>query len=177
VEFRDGDAADTGLPSGAANVVFARALVHHIGDLAPVVTEARRLLRPAGTYLVQDRTPDDVALPGSPDHPRGWFFEVFPRLLEVENARRRTTAALTRDLMAGGLTDVATCPLWEVRRRYVSREDYLAEIRTRTGRSILHDLDDGELDLLVDELRRRLPDGPLVEQDRWTIWSARRPPG
>ena len=64
-----------------------------------------------------------------------------------------------------------------VRRRSVSREDYLAEIRTRTGRSIPHDLDDGELDHLVDELRRRLPDGPIVEQDRWTIWSARRPPG
>ena len=177
VEFRLGDAADTGLTSGWADVVFARALVHHIADLAPVVAEARRVLRPGGSYLVQDRTPDDVALPGSTDHPRGWFFEVFPRLLEVENSRRRTTEAVAQELVAGGLAEVVTSTLWEVRRRYESREDYLSEIRARTGRSILHDLDDEELDHLVAELRRRLPEGPLREQDRWTLWSARRPMG
>ena len=62
--------------------------------------------------------------------------------------------------------------LWEVRRRYGDREDYLSEIAQRTGRSILHDLDDTQLTHLVDELRRRLPDGPVVERDRWTIWRA-----
>jgi SAM-dependent methyltransferase len=175
IEFRHGDAADTGLPPGDADVVFERALVHHVADLAPVVAEAHRLLRPGGTYLIQDRTPDDVALPGSPEHPRGWFFEIFPALLDVENGRRRSADAVTQELTAGGFADVGTSSLWEVRRRYGSREDYLAEIRTRTGRSILHDLDDEELDTLVTELRRRLPEGPLVEQDRWTVWSARRP--
>jgi ubiquinone/menaquinone biosynthesis C-methylase UbiE len=177
VEFRQGDAADTGLPSGEADVVFARALVHHVSDLAPVVAEARRLLRPGGTYLVQDRTPDDVALPGSAGHLRGWFFEVFPRLLEVESGRRRTVDALAQELVAGGLVDVATASLEEVRRRYAAREDYLDEIRTRTGRSILQELDDRELEHLVAELGSRLPEGPLVEQDRWTVWSARRPLG
>jgi SAM-dependent methyltransferase len=175
VEFRLGDAAATGLPAGEADVVFERALVHHIADLAPVVAEARRLLRPGGTYVIQDRTPDDVALPGSPEHPRGWFFEVFPRLLEVENGRRRSAHAVAQELEAGGLMHGTTTSLWEVRRRYASSDDYLGEIRTRTGRSILHDLDDDELDRLVAELRRRLPDGPLVEQDRWTVWAARRP--
>jgi ubiquinone/menaquinone biosynthesis C-methylase UbiE len=174
VEFVEGDAAATGLPDGEADVVFERALVHHIADLGPVVAEARRLLRPGGSYLVQDRTPDDVAVPGSPEHPRGWFFEVFPRLLEIENGRRRSADAVAGELVAAGFSDVTTSSLWEVRRRYASREDYLAEIRTRTGRSILHDLDDADLDHLVTELRRRLPDGPLVEQDRWTVWSARR---
>ena len=28
----------------------------------------------------------------------------------------------------------------------------------------------GELRELVEELRRRIPEGPLVEQDRWTLW-------
>jgi SAM-dependent methyltransferase len=174
VEFRLGDAAATGLPAGEADVVFERALVHHIADLAPVVAEARRLLRPGGTYVVQDRTPDDVALPGSPDSPRGWFFEVFPRLLEIENGRRRSADTVSRELERGGLTGISTASLEEVRRRYASREDYFAEIRSRTGRSILHELDDDELDQLVDELRRRLPDGPVVERDRWTVWSAHR---
>lgn len=176
-EFHLGDAAGTGLPDGAADVVFQRALIHHVADLAPVVAEARRLLRPGGTYLIQDRTPDDVALPGSPEHPRGWLFEVVPRLLDVENGRRRPAEDVGRALTAGGFPDVVTTSLWEVRRRHPSREDYLAEIRARTGRSILHELDDAELDHLVDALRRRLPDGPLVEGDRWTVWAARRRPG
>lgn len=60
----------------------------------------------------------------------------------------------------------------EVRRRYADREDYLAEIAARTGRSILHELSDPEPAELVAELRRRIPDGPLVEQDRWTLWRA-----
>jgi hypothetical protein len=76
-------------------------------------------------------------VPGSPEHPRGWFFEVFPRLLLVENGRRRTVGAVSRELEVGGFDDVATTSLWEVRRRYRTREDYLAEIRVRTGRSIL----------------------------------------
>ena len=61
-----------------------------------------------------------------------------------------------------------------MRRRYASSEEYLAEIRSRTGRSILHELDDAELDHLVDELRGRLAEGPVVERDRWTVWAARR---
>ena len=177
VEFRLGDAADTGLPSGLADVVFQRALIHHVPDLAPLVAEARRLLRPGGTYLVQDRTPDDVALPGSPEHPRGLFFEVVPRLLEVENGRRRTADQVVHELVSGGFKGVTTSALEEVRRRYAAREDYLTEIRARTGRSILHELDDVELDTLVAQLAQRLPDGPLVERDRWTLWCARRPPG
>ena len=140
VEFVEGDAAATGLPDGEADVVFERALVHHIADLGPVVAEARRLLRPGGPYLVQDGTPDDVAVPGSPEHPRGWLFEVFPRLLEIENGRRRSADTVSRELADRGFPDVTTSSLWEIRRRYAHREDYLAEIRTRTGRSILHDL-------------------------------------
>ncbi len=175
VEFRPGDAAGTGLPARVADVVFQRALIHHIPHLAPVVAEARRLLRPGGTYLVQDRTPDDVAEPGSPEHPRGWFFEVVPRLLEVENGRRRTADQVVHELVSGGFDDVTTSTLAEVRRRYAAREDYLTEIRSRTGRSILHELDDAELGHLVAQLAQRLPDGPVIERDRWTIWCARRP--
>jgi hypothetical protein len=120
--------------------------------------------------LIQDRTPDDVRQPGAADHPRGWLFEVFPELLAVEDRRRATDAAVTDALR--GWAEVSATPLWEVRRRYPDREDYLAEIATRTGRSILHELDDAGLAHLVEELRRRLPEGPVVERDRWTIWRA-----
>jgi SAM-dependent methyltransferase len=175
VGFRWGDATATGLGSGCADVVFERALIHHVPDLVPVASEAARLLRPGGVLLIQDRTPDDVAQPGSVIHPRGWLFEVFPRLAEIENARRPPLQAVTAALTSAGFDDITASPLWEVRRRYADRADYLAEIAQRTGRSILHDLTDGELAHLVDELERRLPAGPLVEQDRWTLWRGVRP--
>jgi SAM-dependent methyltransferase len=175
VTFRSGEAAVTGLPDGCADVVFERALVHHVGDLGPVAAEAARLLRPGGVLLIQDRTPEDVAQPGTPDHLRGWLFEVFPRLLDVENDRRPRPGTVSEVLSGAGLGDVARVSLWEVRRRYADREDYLDEIATRTGRSILHELDDVELEHLVAGLRQRLPEGPLVEQDRWTVWKAARP--
>lgn len=174
VTLRQGDAGATGLPDGCADVVFERALVHHLPDLRAAAGEAARLLRPGGTLLVQDRTPDDVARPGSVEHPRGWLFEVFPRLLDVEQQRRPRASALTDVLAGAGLGPVTTSTLWEVRRRYDDREDYLAEIALRTGRSILHELSDAELGHLVQELRRRLPPGPVVERDRWTVWRAMR---
>jgi SAM-dependent methyltransferase len=175
VGFRFGDATATGLDSGCADVVFERALIHHVPDLGAVAGEAARLLRPGGVVLVQDRTPDDVDQPGSATHPRGWIFEVFPRLLDVENARRSAVSAVTAALASAGFGEITATPLWEVRRRYADRDDYLTEIAQRTGRSILHELTDTELAHLVDELGRRLPEGPLVEQDRWTLWRGIRP--
>ena len=174
VRFGIGGATDTGLPDRCADIVFERALIHHVPDLAAVATEAARLLEPGGVLLLQDRTPEDVAQPGAADHPRGWLFDVFPRLLAVENGRRPSLESVAQSLAAAGFQDVGTTSLWEVRRRYPDREHYLAEIAERKGRSILHELDDAELDRLVGELRGRLPEGPLVERDRWTIWSARR---
>jgi hypothetical protein len=82
---------------------------------------------------------------------------------------------VTAALASAGFADIVTTPLWEVRRRYADRGDYLAEIAQRTGRSILHEVSGAELAHLVAELERRLPDGPLVEQDRWTVWRGVRP--
>jgi ubiquinone/menaquinone biosynthesis C-methylase UbiE len=175
VDFRTGEAAATGLPDGTADVVFERALIHHVPDLGAAAAEALRILRPGGVLVIQDRTPEDVAQPGAEAHPRGWLFDVFPRLLHVENGRRADAGTVATALTSAGFVDVTTTSLWEVRRRYTDREDYLAEIGSRKGRSILHELSDDELGHLVEELRRRLPDGPLVEQDRWTLWRAVRP--
>ena len=174
VDFRQGEATGTGLADGCADVVFERALVHHTPDLAAVAAEAFRVLHAGGTYLIQDRTAADVAQPGSPTHPRGWLFEVHPRLLEVENRRRPDPEALATALTGAGFDGVVATSLWEVRRRYEDRELYLAEIGARTGRSILHELD-AELATLVRELQQRVPEGPLTETDRWTIWQATRP--
>ena len=172
VRFVLGDAAATGLPDGSVDIVFERALVHHVPDLLAVVAEARRVLRPGGVYLVQDRTADDAFEPGSPSHPRGWFFDVFPRLRAVESARRPDTEKVFGAMGEAGFRHLSARSLWETRRAYADREDYVSEIRQRTGRSILHELTDDELEHLVERLRFLLPEGPVIERDRWTLWRA-----
>ena len=172
--FVQGDATDTGLPQGAFDVVFERALIHHLKDYTACFAEARRLLRDDGVLLVQDRTPDDVAQPASADHLRGFFFERFPRLKALEAGRRPDTPTVTSALRDAGLRldDVRT--LWETRRSYPSFEVYADDLAARTGRSILHELSDAALQELIAHVRARVPAGPLVERDRWTLWLARR---
>jgi len=176
LSFLAGDAAATGLADGSVDVVFERALVHHIADLRPVAAEAFRVLSPGGRYVVQDRVAADVTQPPSSRHVRGWFAVVHPRLTAIELARRPDPAAVTTALTAAGFTDLVQATLAETRRVHRDSEQLLAEIRGRVGRSILHELDDAELTELVDRMRAELPAGePVVEQDRWTVWTATRP--
>jgi ubiquinone/menaquinone biosynthesis C-methylase UbiE len=170
--FRQGDAADTGLPARSHDIVFQRALIHHLERCEPAFAEAHRLLVPGGSLIVQERTPADVALPGTPQHLRGWFFECFPRLLAVETGRRPTTEAVEQALRTTGFTDIRSRTLWEVRRTYATIEELEQDLTARTGRSILHALDDGELRTLIAFIRARIGPPQIVEQDRWTVWSA-----
>jgi ubiquinone/menaquinone biosynthesis C-methylase UbiE len=170
--FQQGDAAATGLAPASRDIVFERALIHHLGRYEPAFAEARRVLVPGGRLIVQDRTPADVGLPGSPDHLRGWFFERFPRLLAIEAGRRPTSEAVEKALQAVGFGAIRCRTLWEVRRTYATIEALERDLEARTGRSILHALDDGELHDLVAFIRERIGTPPIVERDRWTVWSA-----
>ncbi|MYS83139.1 class I SAM-dependent methyltransferase [Embleya scabrispora] len=173
VSFHQGDAYATGLPDGVADIVFERALIHHLDDLAGCFREARRLLAPGGTLIVQDRTLADVTRPGTPSHLRGWFFERFPALLDIEAARRPTTEAVTAALREAGFGAIRTTALTETRREYADAREVAADLMARTGRSILHELTDDELAELAAYIRARLPaEGPIHETDHWTIRSA-----
>ncbi|WP_088288800.1 bifunctional 2-polyprenyl-6-hydroxyphenol methylase/3-demethylubiquinol 3-O-methyltransferase UbiG [Kineosporia sp. A_224] len=169
------DVTATGLPDGAAGLVLSRAVVHHLPDLDAFAREAYRLLVPGGHLVVQDRTPDDVDRPAGPDNLRGYLLAAFPRLRAVEAGRRPDAAALTEVLRRNGFDPVTTSSLHEVRRVHASAEAYATELRARTGRSILHELDDTELDGFCATLRATLPPGPVVERDRWTLWHTVRP--
>jgi ubiquinone/menaquinone biosynthesis C-methylase UbiE len=172
IAFRQGDALATGLPSGSADIVFERALIHHLKDYDACFQEAARILAGGGRVIVQDRTPEDVSLPGSPEHIRGYFFECFPRLLETERGRRPTTQAVEGALGRAGFGTLQAVTVWETRKHYDDFRGLAADLSGRVGRSILHALTDAELNELVGFIGQRLPVGaPVVERDRWTIWS------
>ena len=173
LSFRQGDADGTGLARASRDIVFQRALIHHLEEYEPAFAEARRLLVRGGQLIVQDRTPADVEVPGSPEHLRGWFFERFPRLLAIEAGRRPTSDAVEKALQATGFGAIRRQTLWEIRRTYASVEELAGDLAARTGRSILHALDDEELRDLIAFIRERIGTPPIVEMDRWTIWSAR----
>lgn len=173
VSFRQGDATATGLPSASVDVVFQRALIHHLESYEACFAEARRLLGPGGRLIIQDRTPADVQLPGSSEHIRGYFFERFPRLLDVEIGRRPTDVAVQRALQAAGFGKMESSTLWEIRKTHESIEQLEEDLAARTGRSILHELSDAELGELISYIAERLPaNDTIVEKDRWTLWSA-----
>jgi ubiquinone/menaquinone biosynthesis C-methylase UbiE len=169
--FQRGDASATGLGDGCADIVFARALLHHVADLSACLTEAYRLLAPHGLYIIQDRTPEDVQLEGSREHLRGYFFTKFPRLLAVENSRRPRHELIRSTMQRAGFTVLATLTFWETRQIYPNFRALADDLRSRSGRSILHELSDAEMTELIEFVARHVPGNePIVEKDRWTLW-------
>lgn len=178
VEFVVGDVQETGLLSGEYDLVLQRALIHHLdaGTMQNGFEEALRLLHSGGILLVQNRTSVDCLLPGGPEHIRGYFFERFPRLKEKEVMRRHSSQAVQNALFAAGFAEVEVAKFWEVRRTYPTLEELRQDLLSRTGRSLLHELSDAELQDLVSYITQQLTEQGvsvgIVEQDRWTIWKA-----
>jgi ubiquinone/menaquinone biosynthesis C-methylase UbiE len=175
ISFHHGTADATGLDDKLCDLVLERALIHHVNAYAQNFSEIRRILRPGGVFIVQDRTMEDVLQPPSAEHIRGYFFEAFPRLRETEMARRPDGKKVRQALETSGFCRVRTRSLWETRQVYANMTALGEDILRRQGRSILHALTDDELHRLVHYLQERMPEGPLVEKDRWTLWVAERP--
>lgn len=173
IAFQYGTALRTGLDHNAVDAVLERALIHHIPNLQACFQEAYRILESGGYYISQDRTPEDCLLKGDANHIRGYFFECFPRLIEKETNRRHSSERVVETLRAAGFQDIQEIKLWETRKVYVDKEDLLQDLRQRTGRSILHELDDQELQALITHIDNALSsNSPITEMDRWTIWTA-----
>ncbi|MGZ7441805.1 class I SAM-dependent methyltransferase [Paenibacillus sp. TH7-28] len=174
VTFAYGNAYCTGLPESEFDMVLERALIHHLGDLDACFKEAGRVLKLGGELIVQDRTPKDCLLPGDSRHIRGYFFEKYPRLIQAETARRHPLSKVRQALERNGFHLKKTVSLWETRRIYNDIGELSKDLRARTGRSLLFELDDKELSELIDYIIGRLPESaaPIVEQDRWTVWVA-----
>ncbi|MFC4559015.1 class I SAM-dependent methyltransferase [Virgibacillus kekensis] len=172
INFHLGNAYQTGLPDSTFDLVLERALIHHLNDLEASFSEAFRVLNPDGTFIIQDRTPDDCFLEGSSSHIRGFIFSAFPKLKEVELKRRYSSEKVFKALKIAGFTDIAETKLWETRKKYISKEALLNDLSSRKGRSILYELDDSQLERLVKHVDMQLDQDEIIEQDRWTIWTA-----
>lgn len=172
VTFRMGSAVATGLPGDSADLVFERALIHHLSgeELDENAQEARRLLRSGGRIAVQDRTIEDVRS----SEPRHWIrstlFKAFPHLLEFEAARRPARRSYTDLLRRNGFSGVRTLRFEEVRKAYLNFEELRAEILSRKGKSILFELGDSDLEAYCERLWDKAANHALVENDSWTVW-------
>jgi len=176
ITFVQGDALATGLEQASADIVFARALIHHLQDLDAFFAEVERVLVPGGICLIQDRTVDDVLMPASLTHLRGYFFEKFPRLMGSEQGRRPADDLVHSSMKRVGLISKEAIKLWEVRREYKAWPLLEADLLARKGRSILHELQDDELQELTSHIKDKLQGHePIVEQDCWSIWYGEKP--
>jgi ubiquinone/menaquinone biosynthesis C-methylase UbiE len=176
VTFQQGDALATGLPGASADLVYERALLHHLANLPACAAEAYRLLAPDGVYLAQDRTPEDIQLPATPEHLRAYFHERYPRLLEVELRRRPRSEDVLAALTSADFTQIETRHFGETRRVYATFDELADDLRHRVDRSILHELSDVELAGLIEYIRAHLPEhGPYPDVSRWTLWWGVKP--
>ncbi|MBH8596560.1 class I SAM-dependent methyltransferase [Thermoactinomyces sp. CICC 10523] len=176
IEFCKGDAYATGLQDCSFDLVFSRALIHHLRDLPAYFREVYRILKPGGIIITQNRTVADCHLPGSPDHLRGYFFEKFPRLQQIEKDRRHNHDKVVQALLQTGFTGIVSKSLWETRKTYATFEQFADEMRNRSGRSILHELTDGEIEELIRYIAAKVgTETPVTDRDRWSVWIAARP--
>jgi ubiquinone/menaquinone biosynthesis C-methylase UbiE len=173
--FLVGDAISTGLEDQIADIVFERALIHHISDISSCLSEAFRLLKSGGIYIIQDRTPEDMSVPASKEHVRGYFFEKFPFLLDIEYKRRPISKIIQRKLKKTGFINIKSYSFWEIRKIYQNLTEMTSDLRNRTGRSILYELNDEQLKDLIEYIFFNfLSEETIVEKDRWTFWTAIR---
>jgi SAM-dependent methyltransferase len=176
VVFQCGDATDMRLPADSADIVFERAVIHHLTELemARNASEAKRLLRAGGLFAVQDRTIEEVESAAPQHWIRATLFELFPWLIDFERRRRPSRRRYSDVLKAAGFREVRELHYDEVRRRYASFDELSTEIRSRKGKSILFELTDDEVSLYCERLAQKARDHPLIERDPWTVWLARK---
>lgn len=175
LSFIVGDALKTKLNENRADIIFERALVHHLSSTEQYqnAIECRRILKPNGILAVQDRAIEDI----EDTNPKAWIrstlIQAYPHLIEFEKARRPSRSTYLEVLKQSGFSKIEIIPFMEVRKQYHSFDSLRKEIMTRKGKSILFQLSDKELGTYCDLLDAKANTNNLVECDLWTIWIAR----
>jgi len=173
IEYIVGECRATGLESLSVDILFERALIHHLSDDERLnnLKEAYRILKPHGVIAVQDRCMDDVMS----DDPRFWvrheLFELYPRLLEIEKQRRPDRQAYLDMLEYCGFENTGAVTFVEPRKQYCSFAELRNDIMFRKGKSILYELSDNELAAYTNRLEELYAEGKILEIDPWTVWT------
>ncbi|MEQ8312515.1 MAG: class I SAM-dependent methyltransferase [Gammaproteobacteria bacterium] len=174
VSFIVGDAISTGLPNNSFDLVYERALIHHLSEKNQIlnIQEALRILRKDGIFAVQDRTIEYILNNHSDHWVRATLFTCFPELVEFERARRPVQKQYTA--LLNKFSDKVLSPKMfsEVRKTYSSLSELKTEIRSRKGKSVLFELTDDQLEYYCQKLENASIGKTLVEIDQWTVWCA-----
>ncbi|MBB6451245.1 ubiquinone/menaquinone biosynthesis C-methylase UbiE [Geomicrobium halophilum] len=171
LRFTKGDAYELPFEDQSIDVVFARAVTHHLDDLDPFLLEAKRILRVGGHVVIQNRTPEDCRVQGSPGHVRGYLLELFPELQDLENKRRVPKESLIDQLQTTGFQSCFSRTLWEIHQVYPSVAEWADSIYKREGRSILHELSEEQLEKYVTHVKKGVTTGQtIIDQNRWTVF-------
>ena len=176
VSFMRASATDVGLADGCSDIIFERALVHHLSadEQLDNAKECFRLLRNDGKLVVQDRTIEDVLSQAPETWIRNTLIEIFPQLLGFEEKRRPKVEEYEETLSRSGFTKIQRHTFVETRRSYSSVQALREEVMKRKGKSILFELSDAELSQYCDALEAKSASHALVEKDPWSIWIAEK---
>jgi SAM-dependent methyltransferase len=174
IEFVQADAAATGLPSDAFDLVHARTVLLNVGDPAAVVAEMGRLARPGGVVALQE--PDSAGWVCDPPHPawaplRAALVDAYRRAGKDFDVGRRAA----RLLRAAGLADVDVRATARVTRPGDYYQTFLLTLTALVREPILagHRLTADELDGSTAALRAHLDTpGTLTCQPLlWQAWA------
>lgn len=65
-------------------------------------------------------------------------------------------------MAAAGFQNIVEKTIWETRRLYSGFAELAEDLRSRTGRSILHELNDDELEDLIQFIGSKMPNGSEI---------------
>jgi ubiquinone/menaquinone biosynthesis C-methylase UbiE len=96
-----GRAEDLPWQAGVFDRLFCIKALHHFADAQAFMREARRVIRPGGSFLT-------IGLDPHAGLDEWWVYDYFPGAREADRARYASTAVIRERLAAAGFTQVAT---------------------------------------------------------------------
>lgn len=95
IEWREGAAEETGLPSGQFDLVYLIDVIHHVRDRDAFAREAWRVLTPGGRLCIATDSAEDIAR-------RRPLSSHFPETVAYELARYPAIRTITEELASAG---------------------------------------------------------------------------
>jgi ubiquinone/menaquinone biosynthesis C-methylase UbiE len=136
--------------SGAVDRLFCINALHHFADTQAFMREARRVIRPDGSFMT-------IGLDPHTGRDEWWVYDYFPGTREADLARYASTTVIRQRLEAAGFIGVAT----EVAQHFVAEVSFAAAtdrgMIDRRATSQMMVISDGEYEAGLQRLRTELP--------------------